>query len=633
MDSQLMQAAAAFVPAMPNPWAHLGQAAAVAYDSRAPQDEVREAGLELAGTYLQDLVGLVDFPDAQMVRDWDRLRQAEATGNRLMMKALKTLNPAAAASKARTEALYATVGGGGLWLSKPGLPFESLRALSTRVEVSQAIHLTRRRHVSKFSELSTRDDVVGFRIRHADGDHELTDDQKSYARWLAKFLLNGGREFRPHVRRSLQRETLREFLAALTDEGLTLDHAAVETVPLLQMEGLDSFHLRDGATFYLAAPSDPGVYAYQSLSGLPDASFDYDELAIFQRNTSPDVHRRGYGRSELEASVETMTLFLQAMEFTREGIDNNAVPRGILTVYGQFDRRQEEAFRTAWSAKMRGVKNRFGLPVLFSKNGQAAAQFTSTNGDFSEMAFAKWMSLQVSIMSAIYGIDPKEINVDGFTSGTTSTLGGNDTAEKLAAAKDKGLAPFLSDVEGFISDSILARFDGSGDWRFQFTGVEPGDVKARQAREDRVMTINEMRTALQMDPHPIGWFGDLPSDASLLSAEFQRVEKSFTYDEARRTWGGLKAFPNALVGAAPINPNMQAQYQSATQAEQDPQGLPDGQEDPWGDFDGGQDEEGQGDRGEPGLERDPLPAGGPGAQALAALRAMRAGKDEEPVDA
>lgn len=623
-----MSAVAQFNPVQANPWAHISQAAAVAYDSRAPHDEVSDASGDLARTYLSDLGALSDFPAAETVRDWDRLRQAEKTGDRMLMKALKTLNPAAAEAKAHTENLFSTVGGGGMWLSKPGMPFESLRALSTRIEVAQAIHLTRRRQVAKFGELATRDDSVGFRVRHADEDHEMTPDQKDYCHWLAKFLLNGGREFRPHVRRRLGRKTMREFLAEMVDESLTHDNVAIETVPLNGVPGLDSFYLRDGATFYLAAPGNPDVYAYQSLSGLPDASFNHDELAIFSRNTTPDINRRGYGRSELEASVETMTLFLQALEYTREGIDNNAVPRGILTVFGQFDRRQEEAFKTSWAAKMRGVKNRFGLPVLFSRNGQASAQFTSTNSDFSEMAFSKWMSLQVSIMSAIYGIDPKEISMDGFSSGNTSSLSGDDTEAKLAAAKDKGLDPFLSDGEAAFSDSIIGRFT-EGEYKVQFCGTDPMAIEARRAREDRVMTINEQRKTLQMEPHPIGWFGDLPADPTLLTAEFQRMEKTLTYDEARSVWGGLTAYPKALLGAAPINPNMQGQYQSLTQAEQAPQGLPPGQADPWGDMDGGDDRAGdeQGQEGQD-AEQEPLPEGGPGAQALAALKALRNGHGE-----
>ena len=624
-----MDAVMRFAPSQ-SPFADLGPAHAVAYDPRAPKDEVQDASAALAKLYLQDLGVLVPDMDSQTLRDWDRLTQAEKMGNRLLSKALKTVNPGAAKAKAQHESWFATVGGGGLWLQKPGLPFETLRQLSTRIEVAQALHLTLRRQVQKFSEMSTREDQMGFRIRHADEDHEATPDQKDYFRWLGKFLLNGGREFRPHVRRQLGRFTFREFLGQLVEDALTFDNAAVETIPLTGMDGLDSFYPRDGGTFFLSTDSEKGIYAYQSLVGLPEEHFTFEELVLFQRNRSTDINRRGYGRSELEASVDTMSLFLQAMDYTREGIDNNAIPRGLLTVFGQFDRTQQQAFQQAWSAKIRGVKNRFGLPVLFSRNGQAGATFTGTGAEFSEMAFAKWMGLQTAIFCAIYGADPKEINLDGWSSGNTSSLSGDDTAEKLAASKNKFLGSFLADAESFTSDDIIGRF--TTDARVQFTGLDPMEAKARREREEKVSTINELRASLQMKAHPIGWFGDLPADSGLLSAEYQRVKEAFTYDETRRTWGGLPAYPAASVGAAPINANLQGAYQQATQPAPDPSQMgnpfdqfnPEGGDDPDGDGEGhGAPENDPGAA--PGA---PLPEGGPGAQAKAQMMAL-AGKGQD----
>lgn len=620
MDSLIPQAAASFQPSATIPWAGVSREHAVAYDPRAPRDEAQDASLSLAQSYLRDIGLFDDMVDAQTMRDWGRLSAAEAEGDRLLAKALRTVNPKAAQAKARTEALYATVGGGGFWLQKPGIPLQGLRTAAARVEVAQAIHLTWRRKVQSFGEIATRDDQVGFRIRHADPNHKPGPDEQEYANWLARFLMNGGREFRPHERRRKGQHTLRMFLPMLVDESLLLDHVPIETVPLLNgVNGLDAFYIRDGATFYLATPNNDGIYAYQSLSGLPDDQFTYEEMTIFQRNLCPDVHRRGYARSEFETSIDTMTMFLQAMEYTRQGIDNNAIPRGILTVFGQFDRRQEEAFKSAWASKMRGVGNRFGLPVLFSRNGNAAAQFTSTNADFSEMAYVKWLALQTSIMTAIYGTSPEEIHMEGFSVDHSGLGGGADTKEKLAASRDSNFVPMLSSIEALLSDDIIGRF--TPDWRVQFTGLDPMETAARRAREEKVMTINELRTSLQMERHPLNWFGELPADQNLLSAEFQRLEKTMTFGEARQVWGGFKAYPNETLNAAPLNANLQAEYQSATA----PQPLDNMGGDPWAQVDNG----GQGDQ--PGGEgAEDLPEGGPGALMKARMAQMAGG---DPADA
>lgn len=592
-----------FTPTNGGAFRNLGQAAEVAYGGQAPVDEQVDAGLKV----LQQFSGAMDlYPESARVamNDYNRLLTAERTGNRLLAKALRYTHPEAAeAAKARTDTVWATTGGGGLYVQKPGATFDSLRALSWKIEVARALHNTIKRQVGRFSQPSEKDDQPGFRIRHTDPSHVMSQDQSDYCQWLTKFVTNSGRDFRPFMRRRDGRRTFRAFLQEGTDESLTHDNVAVELVALANgVGGLDSYYLRDGGTFYLAGPNKQGLYAYQSLVGLPELAFTHDQLAIYQRNVSPWVENRGYGRSELEASIDTLTNVLQALAYTREGMDNNAVPKGILTVYGQFDRRTMDMFQANWQAKLRGVRNRHNLPVLFSRNGQAAAQYTSTNSEFGEMAFAKWIGLQSSVFCGIYGADPKEINLDGFSSGSTSSLAGDDTAEKLAASKNKCLETHLADWEGFFSDEIIARFDDQ--FRLTFTGLDTMEAKAKRAREEKVSTINELRASLGMKNHPLGWFGELPADSNLLSAEFQRINTVGTLNEGRAAWGGFDKFPDEAVGAALLNPSLGSVYQSAIAPDEpDPtaDGDPGAGGDPFGDAGGDPEDgdgQGQGDGGE-----------------------------------
>lgn len=565
-----MEALARFEPSG-SPFAHLGTAAGVAYHPLAPGDEVEDAGLELLNLYGSALPSL-ESDVVGAVRDWQRLQEAERTGNRLLQKALRMTNPAAADIKAQTQSLLASVQGAGRWLSKPGLPFEALRQCARRIEVAQAFHRTRRRQVQRFSEPSQKDDRVGFKLRHQDPNHALTPDESAYLQWLTSFLLSGGREFRTLPRRKLGRAGFRTFLAQLVEDSLTLDHVAVETVPLRGVDGLDAFFVRDSATFHLAAPSEgvngDAIFALQVATGLSEIPFRFEELALFQRNLSPEIDRHGYGHSELEAGVDTLSAFVEALTYTRRGLDENAIPKGILTVFGDFDRRTQQTFLAAWQAKLRGVSNAFALPVLFARKGQASAQFTQTGQPFSEMAFARWISLQASILGAIYGLDPREVGLEGFAA-EKSGLSGDDTAERLATARDQGLEPFLVDIEGFVSDDLLGRF---APWvRFSFTGLRPGDEKTKRELETRISTINEVRASLQMPPHPLGWFGELPADSAMLSAEFQRLQAVMTFDEARRVWGGLSGFPEATVGTTPLNSTLAPSWNQACQGAEGPQ--------------------------------------------------------------
>lgn len=594
----------------PSPFANLGPAHAVAYRPDAPDDEVEDAGRSLmkayAGYNLPQQLSLTSIVEQTV-----RLQQAEKAGNRMLAKSLAMLYPDAAKQKAKTDPWVVRVGGNGRYVPKPGIPFKVLKSLRKRIEVATAADLLRTRQLLRFAEPSSKDDAVGFRLRHADPGHKLTDQETEFLQWLTKFLLYGGREFDPMARKRKRQEGLRTFFRKLVPDALDLDHVAVETIPLLNgVRGLDSFHVRDSSTFYLGNFGneivDDETFMYQLAYGQVEVPFSVEEVALFQRNLDTDLDSVGYGVSELESSVDTISNWVTAMAYTKGGLDDSAIPRGILAIAGQFSRQEREAFKAAWDAKVRGVQNAHGLPVLFGQAGQQAqAQFIQTGQQFTEMAFAKWMALQASIMGGIYGFDPVELGLESFSASNKGPLDGDNTDERIILSRNQGLAPFLADVEGFISDELLSRFSS---WaRFQFTGVSEEDRKARQEDQKRMSTINELRSGLGLPPHPLGWFGDLPADATLLGAEFQRLQQTLTYDEARQVWGGLKVFPSDMVGLTPLNPSLGASFQAAMQAAAADQGGGDGSdsgETPGADgnpFDdlkpGADDEEGQGEDG------------------------------------
>ena len=116
-----------FTPTAPVPFGNVSREAQVAYDHRAPDDEVSQAGAEL----MASLAGAIEVnPEAQVAwADYRRLQEAEKTGDRLLMKALSYSHPEAAQAKARTEAVWSILGGGGLYIQKPGLTFDALRAM------------------------------------------------------------------------------------------------------------------------------------------------------------------------------------------------------------------------------------------------------------------------------------------------------------------------------------------------------------------------------------------------------------------------------------------------------------------------------------------------------------------------
>ena len=572
-----------------NPFAHLGPEAAVAYNPEASPDEVDDATTKLAKLYAPAM-GAVDPGLFGMLTQYADLQRIERHTEDAVSKALRfhegrDQDRSTPEGKAMTQSWGSDFGRGFFkWLPKRGVQLPILRAFARRLEVAQAIIRTRKRQVDRYSRRAETIDDIGWRLVMGDEEANAGAETKQEIRWLSRMLECGGREFNAVKRRELKRQGMTQFLRYLVEDGLVMDQAAVELIGLDGSDGLDSWFVRPSDTFALASPryndklpDGRPIYAYQVLNGKAEIPFGFDELALFTRNSSTWAEENGYGYSEFEQSLETLNNVLQALTYTKQGLSENAVPRGILLAYGNFDQRTQQAFTSAWQAKVRGVQNQFGTPVLFSRGQQGAVQYLNTGQPFDEMAFSKWISLNMTIMGAIFGVSPEEVGFDAF-SNEKSSLSGDDTVEKLAAAKDKGLNPLLKDVAAFVNDEIVSRC--SERLHLEFCGLDVDQSKERWKEKLKHMTINEVRALFDLPEHPISWFGNLPTDPGEQSAEFTRLQQGFTVGEMR-AYLNLPEYPSPMIEAALLNPSMGALYQQVLSV------PPEGSED---DAEGGQED-------------------------------------------
>jgi hypothetical protein len=575
----------------------------VAYNPAAPPDEVEDATSFLAKAYAPAM-GSVDPGLYGMLTQYADLQRIERKAEDVVAKALRFRDgyddqdqKLTQEGKARTQSWGSDFGRGFFkWLPKRGVQLPILRAFARRLEVAQAIIRTRKRQVDRYSRRAQTIDDIGWRLVMDDEHAHAGGDMAEQIKWLSRMLECGGREFNAIERRRLKRQGMTQFLRFMVEDGLILDQAAVELIGLEGSQGLDSWFVRPSDTFALASPAykdklpdGKDIYAYQVLNGKAEIPFGFDELALFTRNASTWAEENGYGYSEFEQSLETLNNVLQALTYTKQGLSENAVPRGILLAYGNFDQRTQQQFQSAWQAKVRGIQNQFGTPILFSRGQQGAVQYLNTGQPFDEMAFSKWISLNMTIMGAIFGVAPEEVGFEAFTN-DKSSLSGDDTSQKLAAAKDKGLNPLLKDISSFVNDEIVDRC--SEKLHLEFCGLDVDQSKERWAEKLKHMTINEVRALFDLPEHPIKWFGTLPADPGEQSAEFARIQAGYTVDEMR-VYLGRGEYPSPIVGAAPLNPSLGAVYQQALSV------PPDGVEDENGQDDTGVDDEDGAEGGQP----------------------------------
>jgi hypothetical protein len=167
---------------------------------------------------------------------------------------------------------------------------------------------------------------------------------------------------------------------------------------------------------------------------------------------------------------------------------------------------------------VKGVSNAWSLPVMTSADAGAKASFEKFGVEFEELHFSKFMTLTASLICGVYGMTPAEIHFDSFTAGSTSALGGSDTAEKLAASRDSGLRPLMAHSEALITDYIVSEFGAQ--YCFRWTGLDPDDVDKKFELRKMILTVNELRAEEGYDPIENG-LGEAPANPSLVTPWMQ----------------------------------------------------------------------------------------------------------------
>lgn len=223
------------------------------------------------------------------------------------------------------------------------------------------------------------------------------------------------------------------------------------------------------------------------------------------------------------------------MTYNIKGFDQNAIPKGMLHLSGNYTNDDINAFKRYWNSMVKGVNNQWSLPVMVSKDQESRASFEKFGVDYNEMYFSKWMTFLTSVICAIYGMSPSEINFDSFTGGSTSALSGSDTAEKLAASKDSGLRPVLSYFENLFTDYITQEF--SDKYVFRWTGLDPADADKKHEIRKMILTVNEARAEEGYEALD-GPLGDAPLNPSLVGPWMQMTQQQQPQDFGQPPGGG-----------------------------------------------------------------------------------------------
>lgn len=405
-----------------------------------------------------------------------------------------------------------SVSSGGYVDKKFQISFDVLRNMG-KVPLVKAIVETRKEQVMEFLVPQKDKYSPGFIIRpkkavKTDAGYKFTKQQEAKIEELTNFLLNCGDDAnRWHG------DDLQKFGRKLIHDSLVLDQGTAEIIRTRKGD-ITEFLATDGATYRVADTFNPQNITQQDLTKIKDDTLPFYiqlyqhtvhaeyypwELMFCVRNPQSDIFSNGYGRSELEDLIETVTSILNADAYNSNYFKVGSNPKGILKVSGDINQGRLEELKTGWQSQVAGVKNAHKMLIMEADK----MDFVSTQQSNKDMEFSHYQEFLIKVLCAIYKIDPSEINFPmGGASDAKPMFEGNNEA-RLKHSRDKGLKPLLKAFEAWFN-KYLIRPKSNNEYELVFEGLDAetpeqeldNDIKAVQ----NWSTVNEIRAKRGMKP-------------------------------------------------------------------------------------------------------------------------------------
>lgn len=196
--------------------------------------------------------------------------------------------------------------------------------------------------------------------------------------------------------------------------------------------------------------------------------FAAHEVAYLARNPRSDQWTTGYGRSELEYLIELVTGLAAGVSFNVEYFTHSHIPAGFLFLKGGWKQERLEQFRQQIVQGVGGPGQYHKLPLLFSEDPEALAQFLSVRNDADlGMFWEKWISWLVNAICAAFGMAAEEIGFQSFRQSGAGALTEADPTTRILQGQDVGFVPLMSFIENWLNETVIWPIDRNLALRWQ----------------------------------------------------------------------------------------------------------------------------------------------------------------------
>lgn len=387
---------------------------------------------------------------------------------------------------------------------KTNISYGTLRAMCWKMPVVQAIIQTRINQLASFCRPQRDRYSMGYRIQLRDPEQKPSEADKKWIAQASNLILRTGITDNPRGR-----DNLEKFVRRLAWDSYVYDQMAFEVVPNRAGQPAEwyavdasTIRLADTPTTYIDEDDLNAIRHVQVYDGLIVAEFTQEEMGFGVRNPRTDIRNYGYGVSELEMLVTTITNLLWGFDYNRNAFKQGSVHKGLLNFKGAMSDKSLKAFRRFFYAQLAGVENSWRTPITNAED----VQWLSMHQGNRDMEYNAWIDFQIKIACGIFSMDPSEINFRYGNTGQKSTMNEANNKEKIVESKERGLRPMLRFISDMINRFIIWPMNES--FEFEFVGLDartPEQISdMNQKRVKTIMTVDELRAEDDLEPLPDG---------------------------------------------------------------------------------------------------------------------------------
>lgn len=405
-------------------------------------------------------------------------------------------------------------------LRPSGISNDTLRTLYFRSDLISSIIQRRIWQLQTFAVQQTSRYDLGFSIEKRGQKDIITSRNQYDIDRLSDMVFNlGFNDYDP------LRGTFQDFVRLTMQDSLVFDGAALERV--YSRTGVPvAFKAIDGGCIHPKFDTTKGDFVYEEyIDGAVIDSYSRDEVVYYVRNKTSDRRWFGYGVSELERLINTITCHLFAEEYNKRLFKSGHFLSGVVSLKGNISRAQFQEFKRDFYSFVTGVENTNRVAIV---NAPQGIEFNNAIRSPQEMGFANFMDYLVKVASAVFMMDPVEINffVNGGASQSQSNINMSSQEFRLKYSKDAGLRPLLSSLADFVNRAIIYPIDS--DYQLVFKGLDEEDKRTRQEyiiKAKKYMTLNEVRAEEGLDPIDDPDLGNLIEDSGYIQMMTRKLEE------------------------------------------------------------------------------------------------------------